>query len=874
MERNFKLGINSVAYVPKSKSNQQTSELPDPYQTQPTFTNSSFVPNFYASQASQYSNMMNFASQSGGFNYNPYSSNLPDNLGYSGYEPNKNIAPNDFQPTWKPNDISQPIFKPKQNNPNDYNNKTKEVVKDYGPGANLADRSAPKEQTFKNYKQNNFDDHANFNYDSRNNQRNQKYGDKERGKNNQQPKNSAYGEDYSKDYNSEKQFSKNDSNKNWKRNNQGEYNQGKSYNQGRDYNSQEKEFSQNVSNQNDSYYNNQQDYYNNDTGYENRNKGYNNKQKGGYKKDYYNNNQGNYYKQERNYNNNDDYNNQGRNNKQNDGYDIEDDYFQDNAFDKQPKHYNNRQGGYQEENYQNKGFNKGQKGNSKKPYDKGNSNQKQDWKKDQNFKNEQNDNVFNDFEAKKTFKNEKNTKGNYKNKNQTFESSYQKTTDYNQSTNYNPGLEEEDYAFDQDEGFNEEDYTTEYSQFDYGEVNEKAMLFKDNQCFSQMVDSQIEKLTNFPNDKFVNVLMVAEKPSIARSIADALSNGYKTKKAGRGQVVIEYAGKFGNCQANFTVTSVMGHVYGTDFEKKNNNWSAVDEIDLFNLPTAKIESNPKSRIPSLLSKLANGKDIIVLWLDCDREGENICYEVLHNCFNRMKPKKFQQVYRTKFSSITKPDIKKAFETAYAYPSLNESAAVDLRQVIDLKIGVAFTRFLTTNVSKVFPELAENLLSYGPCQTPTLWFCVNREIEISRFVPKEYYKLYIEVDIKGTLHVIYFKDKFWDETEALQMVSKLQREDCKLVKISKKESPSTPPMGLNTIKLLQTASSFKKIGPKQAMTIAEGLYTRGLISYPRTETTKYANSFDFDSLINEFSSNSRIGKYVSQLKGNFQRLFFN
>lgn len=92
--------------------------------------------------------------------------------------------------------------------------------------------------------------------------------------------------------------------------------------------------------------------------------------------------------------------------------------------------------------------------------------------------------------------------------------------------------------------------------------------------------------------------------------------------------------------------------------------------------------------------LSSDCDFIVLWLDCDREGENICYEVLEICKKHIPRSsvKVQRVYRAKFSSIANKDIVAAFEGLKHEPNYNESISVDARQVLDLKIGVAFSRY--------------------------------------------------------------------------------------------------------------------------------------------------------------------------------------
>ena len=140
----------------------------------------------------------------------------------------------------------------------------------------------------------------------------------------------------------------------------------------------------------------------------------------------------------------------------------------------------------------------------------------------------------------------------------------------------------------------------------------------------------------------------------------------------------------------------------------------------------KIKRKKKINIPLFLRKIAEGKDILCLWLDCDPEGENICYEVIHNVYPNMNKRNYQQIYRAKFNSLTETDIKHAFENLSDYPNKKLSMSVDARSIIDFKVGVCFTSLFS---SQILPYLKQfrnrRIMSYGPCQTPTLWFCVKR-----------------------------------------------------------------------------------------------------------------------------------------------------
>ena len=222
-----------------------------------------------------------------------------------------------------------------------------------------------------------------------------------------------------------------------------------------------------------------------------------------------------------------------------------------------------------------------------------------------------------------------------------------------------------------------------------------------------------------------------------------------------------------------TVTSVCGHVHSLEFDGSHYG----DAANLYGAAVKKVveESAQEQGMEQHLIDAAQNCTYLFLWLDCDREGENICYEVQKICRGAGLFQDDACIFRARFSALTDVHIKAAWQRPDK-PDERQAQAVDARQEIDLKVGVSFTRLLTHQLlpvakirfAKCAPRL--RLISYGPCQTPTLYFCVFRHREIAAFRARKYFSLAAAVSVtlngaRTRLLLQWSRDRVWEEEEA-------------------------------------------------------------------------------------------------------------
>eukprot|EP01130_Rhizamoeba_saxonica_P013804 TRINITY_DN5929_c0_g1_i1.p1 TRINITY_DN5929_c0_g1~~TRINITY_DN5929_c0_g1_i1.p1 ORF type:complete len:835 (+),score=135.02 TRINITY_DN5929_c0_g1_i1:53-2506(+) len=349
---------------------------------------------------------------------------------------------------------------------------------------------------------------------------------------------------------------------------------------------------------------------------------------------------------------------------------------------------------------------------------------------------------------------------------------------------------------------------------------------------------------------------------MSKMICNLLSSNYKTRKSICANIPVhEYDGQFEGKPAHFKVTSVIGHIYETEFEQRQN-WD-VDIITIFDVPLCKIKAN-KTPVAKQLKKEAKGCDKLILWLDCDREGENICFEVMKNTLPFLNDSGERKLYRAKFSSMTRPDLLEAMNNL-GYPNENESRSVDARQELDFRVGIAFSRFQTQYFQK-YNELSSQKITYGPCQTPTLAFCVERYDKIATFESEPFWKLTAHVRKDYSIaSAKCLRGRIFDKNIAKLLYNGVLDERSGLihhVKESRKTKPK--PQALNTVHLLKVASQFLNVSPHTAMDVAQSLYMRGYITYPRTESTKYNPNFNVHGILSQHTGHPLWGEFVRNL----------
>ncbi|KAJ3486447.1 hypothetical protein NLI96_g4239 [Meripilus lineatus] len=177
------------------------------------------------------------------------------------------------------------------------------------------------------------------------------------------------------------------------------------------------------------------------------------------------------------------------------------------------------------------------------------------------------------------------------------------------------------------------------------------------------------------------ILCVAEKPSISKAITQILSGGQYHTRNTTTNFIKNYDFDYPQAEAHFTVTAVAGHIMEHDFGPEHG-WKACDPFALFEAHIyAKVTRRVRSPSPGTFDRRPGGSQQVMIWTDCDREGENIA---------------IRQIHRAAQHPV---DLDMA-----------QAQAVEARILLDLRIGAAFTRLQTLTLQGQFAQLDKAMIS--------------------------------------------------------------------------------------------------------------------------------------------------------------------
>ena len=344
-------------------------------------------------------------------------------------------------------------------------------------------------------------------------------------------------------------------------------------------------------------------------------------------------------------------------------------------------------------------------------------------------------------------------------------------------------------------------------------------------------------------------LIVTEKNQTARRIADILSGGKAKREGGPKSTLYVYSenGEEVKC------LGMRGHILKVDFPDEYRNWRKVDPRELVD---AEIVKTPIDKsLATRLKKLAGDADSVVIATDYDREGELIGFDIM-GLINEVNPG--VSFSRARFSALTESQIRNAFASTDSLQE-NLARAGEARQDIDLIWGATLTRFISLATKR--PR--RGFLSAGRVQSPTLALLVDREKEIKAFVPEDYWVVGVVCEHDGDRFNARHKTDRFTEEDAARAAFDHIGEEGEVTSIKTRERRVNPPAPFNTTAFVAAASSIK-IPPARAMSIAEGLYSRGLISYPRVDNTVYPESLDLRGILGSISGADVVGPLAGEL----------
>jgi len=338
----------------------------------------------------------------------------------------------------------------------------------------------------------------------------------------------------------------------------------------------------------------------------------------------------------------------------------------------------------------------------------------------------------------------------------------------------------------------------------------------------------------------MKVLVLAEKPSVAREIARVMGCREKQKSYIEGP--------------KYVVTWALGHLVGlAEPEDYNNTFAAWALEDLPILPERmklKVlrETNQQYKA---VQQLMNRKDIeeLIVATDAAREGELLARWIM-NMAGWKKP--FRRLW---ISSQTDKAIQEGFaalKPGKDFDRLYESARC--RAEADWMIGLNVTRALTCKFGAP--------LSAGRVQTPTLGMIMDREAEILAFRSQDFETLTADFgSFQAGWRPGSGDSRIFDKEQSARLKDKLTGRSGRITKVQKSEKSEPHPLAYDLTELQRDANRKFGFSAKQTSSVLQRLYEQHkLVTYPRTDS-RYLTS-DMTGTLKERLDSVAVGPYAA------------
>ena len=303
-------------------------------------------------------------------------------------------------------------------------------------------------------------------------------------------------------------------------------------------------------------------------------------------------------------------------------------------------------------------------------------------------------------------------------------------------------------------------------------------------------------------------LVIAEKPSVARSIAAVI--GATEKQNGYWQG--------GGYLVSWCIGHLVSFAEAGQYDEKYCKWR-YEDLPILPQPWQFIVPDEKKQQFEVLRALLNRPDVdsVTAATDAGREGELI-FRFVYQMAGCTKP-----VKRLWISSMEDAAIREGFANLRPdsdYDALYQSALC--RAKADWLVGI--------NATRLFSVLYHKTLTVGRVQTPTLKMLVDRDAKILRFQKEKYYTVGIQ---SGSLKAGSGRIASMDEADTLRKACAGASAICFSVKREKKTEQ--PPKLYDLTTLQREANRLFGFTAKQTLDYAQQLYEKKLLTYPRTDS---------------------------------------